>query len=252
MNAKINGTYDRTFIDGSELYVKLGDESTIIEHFADKWRVKPLSTKGQGKCFAWVAGSSTLESCSSCQWTVLDKDVWSPAPNVKMRTGRTWALLASWLHGECDSLVPRTKRGREVSAAAFHRTYETAASRLPSSASEPVSIMQTKSAKCAASFLDFFSRMSHAKALKEQAMSMVFKEQSNLALPFALPSTPEAFDRPPVESFAPTQCSPPKCDVTASGVDEYHGTPSVFPGFLIHHVRLIPSARYANYFLYFE
>ncbi len=226
--AKINGTYDRTFIDGSERYVKLGDQNTIIEYFGDKWRVKPLSAKGQDKCYAWVAGCS-LESCASCPWTVLDGDAWSRAPSVKMKTMRTWALLALWLRGESDSLASCGKRGREPSDAGRRRTYETAASCLPPSASEPFVPMQAKSAKCAsANFSDFFSRMSYAKALNEQAISMALTEQSNLALPSALLSTPEALDRPPVESFAPTP-SPPKCDASASGVDasasaDYHGT----------------------------
>jgi hypothetical protein len=222
--AKINGTYDRNFENESEIYIKSGDENIVIEHFEDKWRVKPLSAKGQGKCYAWITGGCPLQQCSLHEWTVLDGDVWSVAPSVKMKTGYAWALLGSLLQGQSEAQeAPRSKRQRVLNDAELKSTDVTHATGLVLNAPESPADMRAKSAKCAAYFSDFFNRVSQAKALNEKAMSMAFKELSYSASPAATPSAPEALERPHVDPFEPVLSSPIVCDIASSSSSDCHG-----------------------------
>ena len=88
--AGINGAYYSTgeTSGGHPLLTKRGDASMLIEHFQGNWHSKPVSSKGTGSCYAYVAGGCALAACTSRQWKVMDgKGGWSDAPGVKMVTG---------------------------------------------------------------------------------------------------------------------------------------------------------------------
>ena len=88
--AYINGVLEPTEekgVDGRVLYRKRGDRSVCMEHFAGKWQVKPVSSKGTNGCYAWVAGGCAAEACTSRPWTVRDGEKFQVAPSVKMVAG---------------------------------------------------------------------------------------------------------------------------------------------------------------------
>ncbi len=200
-STSINGTYDRTIDNGLEFYISRSNNSTIIEHFEDKWRVKPASTKGQGKCYAWVAGACPLEDCAEREWSVLDGDAWTVVITVKILTGRTWSLLKSLLRGGSAVIEIPRKRHRTLKV-----TNAEAASCMPLSnpIEPPPRVVTAKSVKAeSAHFSDFFSRMSHAKALNDQALVMAAQTSSPMTLLATLPPNPVEFERPHVEPFEP-------------------------------------------------
>ena len=85
--AFINGFFEPTQekgLDGRVLYAKRGDASWCIEHYGGKWQVKPVSDKGKGSAWAYVAGGCGLEACTSRVWKVYDGKAWNDAPSVKL------------------------------------------------------------------------------------------------------------------------------------------------------------------------
>ena len=88
--AFINGFFEPTQekgLDGRVLYVKRGDASVCIEHHTGDWEVKPVSVKGKGSAWAYVAGGCGLEACTSRVWTVFDGKAWNDVPSVKLVAG---------------------------------------------------------------------------------------------------------------------------------------------------------------------
>ena len=90
--ASINGFFEPTQekgLDGRLLYVKRGDASQCIEHFGEKWEVKPVSGKGKTNAWAYVAGGCGLEACTSRVWRVDDgtPGPFVDAPSVKLVAG---------------------------------------------------------------------------------------------------------------------------------------------------------------------
>ena len=90
-NAKsINGFYDQEEVnsDGYPYYSKDGD-NMCIEHLEGRWEIKPGSSLGTKKCFAFVAGTAFLTACTSRVWSVFcaDTGVFLEKPNLKMTTG---------------------------------------------------------------------------------------------------------------------------------------------------------------------
>jgi hypothetical protein len=58
-----------------------------MEHFEGQWQVKPVSYKGTSKCWAFVEGWGSLESCASRQWTLLNSEgAWTNSPLMKVMT----------------------------------------------------------------------------------------------------------------------------------------------------------------------
>jgi hypothetical protein len=88
--AAINGSYDRTgeISGGYTVYSKRGDPSMCIEHGGGQWEVKPVSSKGEAACVAYVAGGSALEDCTSRVWKVWNGKEFNDQSSVKMATGR--------------------------------------------------------------------------------------------------------------------------------------------------------------------
>ena len=89
-SAAINGFYTVTeekSSDGRVVLSKRGDASMCIEHFAGKWRIKPVSSKGTDVAFAIVQGGCALEDCTSRVWTVFDGKKFEDQPSVKIVTG---------------------------------------------------------------------------------------------------------------------------------------------------------------------
>ena len=89
-SAAINGFYTVTeekSCDGRVVLSKRGDASMCIEHFAGRWQVKPVSSKGTSVCKASVQGWCALEDCTSRVWRVDNGKEWEEQPSVKMATG---------------------------------------------------------------------------------------------------------------------------------------------------------------------
>jgi hypothetical protein len=88
--ASINGFFEPTQekgLDGRSLYAKRGDASVCIEHYAGRWQVKHVSTKGTfvlEKCYTVVAGGCGLEACTSRVWKARDGLLWNDLPSVKL------------------------------------------------------------------------------------------------------------------------------------------------------------------------
>ena len=85
--ARINGFFEPTQEkgpDGRALYVRRGDASACIEHYAGKWQLKPVSDKGKDSASAYVAGGCGLEACTSRVWKVYDGKALNNAPSVKL------------------------------------------------------------------------------------------------------------------------------------------------------------------------
>ena len=72
---------------GRVVYVKVGDDSLCIEHFAGTWDVKLVSNKGKNISCASVPGGCALEACTSRVWNVYDGTAYVPQPSVKMLFG---------------------------------------------------------------------------------------------------------------------------------------------------------------------
>ena len=86
----INGWFAPTQekgLDGRVVYGKCGDGSMCMEHYAGKWQVKPVSSKGTNVRFAYVTGGCALEACTSRVWTVLNGKTFDDQPSVKAVTG---------------------------------------------------------------------------------------------------------------------------------------------------------------------
>jgi hypothetical protein len=228
-SSSINGNYDRAFENGSELYVNRSDKNKIIEHIGDKWRVKPASTKGQGNCIAWVAGACPLENCAVREWSVLDGDVWSVAPNITLLTGRTWLLLKSLLNDGSGVIKIPHKRSRTVKVT-YAAACATACMSIP--IEPPPRVINAKSAKAeAAHFSDFFSRMSQAKALNDQALVMAAQSSSSLPLLATPPRSAVALERPRVDPFEPKSLAPATLPNPSESFD-CHGACSPLPNIL--------------------
>ena len=198
--------------------------------------MKPASTKGQGKCLAWVAGACPLEDCAVREWSVLDGDVWSVAPNITLLTGRTWLLLKSLLRDGSGEIKIPHKRSRTVKvtdAAACAAAY------ISIPIEPPTRVINAKSAKAeAAHFSDFFSRMSQAKALNDQALAMAAQSSSSLPVLATPPRNAVELERPHVESLAPATLPSP------SASSDCHGTCSPLPNILkLLHAKISRSLR---------
>jgi hypothetical protein len=89
----INGIYDKVDerCGGHRLYVKRGDANMCLEHYEEKWKVKPMSYKGKDGCIAYVEGGCKLKACTSRVWRVYEatgqRTGFHDAPNVKLVTG---------------------------------------------------------------------------------------------------------------------------------------------------------------------
>ena len=87
----INGPYSPTQekgADGRVVYSKDGDASICIEHFAGKWQVKLVSSKGKDVSHGcYVQGGCALEDCASRAWNVFDNGKWTDQTIVKIVTG---------------------------------------------------------------------------------------------------------------------------------------------------------------------
>ena len=86
---KVNGLWRATAerLQGRVVYVKVGDDSLCIEHFAGKWQVKSLSDRGKNTAWASFPGGCALEACTSRVWNVSDETTHVPQPSVKMLFG---------------------------------------------------------------------------------------------------------------------------------------------------------------------
>ncbi len=89
-SALINGFYTVTeekSSDGRVVLSKRGDANMCIEHFAGRWQVKSVSSKGTSTCMASVQGGCALEDCTSRVWMVHNGKEWEDQPSVKIATG---------------------------------------------------------------------------------------------------------------------------------------------------------------------
>ena len=89
-SAGINGFYTVTeekSSDGRVVLSKRGDANMCIEHFAGRWRIKAVSSKGTSACMAYVEGGCALEDCTSRVWMVFNGKKNEDQPSVKMATG---------------------------------------------------------------------------------------------------------------------------------------------------------------------
>jgi len=88
--ALINGYFAPTQekgLDGRFVLSKRGDASVCIEHFRGQWQLKPVSNKGTGGCWAYVAGDCALQDCTSRVWKVGNGQTYVDQASVKMATG---------------------------------------------------------------------------------------------------------------------------------------------------------------------
>jgi hypothetical protein len=95
------------------VYVKVGDDSTCIEHFGGQWQLKLVSHKGQNLCIAKVLGGCTFEDCTLHVWSVWDGKTQVRQPSVKMLCGADaerekaagggGAAVSSLSHSGCDA-----------------------------------------------------------------------------------------------------------------------------------------------------
>ncbi len=86
---KVNGLWRATEErrQGRVVYVKVGDDSLCIEHFAGQWQVKSVFNKGKNTAAASVPGVCALQACTSRVWNVSDGKKQVPQPSVKMLFG---------------------------------------------------------------------------------------------------------------------------------------------------------------------
>ncbi len=90
-SAGINGFYSVTeekSSDGRVVLSKRGDANMCIEHFAGKWQVKDVSSKGKDVAFASFQGGCALEDCTSRVWMVYNGKEGEDQPSVKIVTGK--------------------------------------------------------------------------------------------------------------------------------------------------------------------
>ncbi len=89
----INGLFSLEEIrsDGYALYSKDCSENICIEHFKGRWEIKPGSSLGKSRCFAYIAGLMPLEACTSRVWSVFHRDggLFHAQPTIRMVTSTT-------------------------------------------------------------------------------------------------------------------------------------------------------------------